>query len=57
MIRREVDDDYDTTDDEAPDTIGNIPHEWYDEYDHLGYDFDGKKIPKAKGIFFSILFF
>lgn len=50
MKSRELDDDYDSTDDEEPDTIGNIPHEWYDEYDHIGYDFDGKKIPKATSI-------
>lgn len=24
-------------------TIGNVPREWYDEYRHLGYDWDGKK--------------
>ena len=31
-------------------TIGNVPVEWYEEYPHLGYDVDGKKIMKpAKG--------
>jgi ribosome biogenesis protein ERB1 len=28
------------------DTLGNIPIHWYDEFDHLGYDIHGKKIPK-----------
>ncbi|KAJ8883450.1 hypothetical protein PR048_015293 [Dryococelus australis] len=27
-------------------TVGNIPMKWYDEYKHLGYDWDGKKILK-----------
>ena len=26
--------------------MGNIPLEWYDDYPHLGYDLDGKKIMK-----------
>lgn len=29
-------------------TIGNVPREWYDEYSHLGYDWDGKKILKPE---------
>jgi len=29
-------------------TIGNIPVNWYDEYGHIGYDLDGKKIRKPK---------
>jgi len=29
-------------------TIGNVPIKWYDEYDHLGYDWEGKKIPKPE---------
>ncbi len=27
-------------------TIGNVPLKWYDNYDHVGYDLDGKKIMK-----------
>ncbi|ESN91959.1 hypothetical protein HELRODRAFT_90115 [Helobdella robusta] len=27
-------------------TIGDVPIEWYNEYDHCGYDLDGKKITK-----------
>lgn len=29
-------------------TIGNIPVQWYDEYEHIGYDLSGKKIAKAE---------
>lgn len=29
-------------------TVGNIPMNWYDEYKHLGYDWDGKKILKPE---------
>lgn len=29
-------------------TVGNIPLNWYDDYDHLGYDWDGKPIRKPK---------
>jgi len=29
-------------------TIGNVPLEWYDEYDHVGYDLEGKKITKPR---------
>uniref|UniRef100_A0A8C3SFM0 BOP1 ribosomal biogenesis factor n=1 Tax=Chelydra serpentina TaxID=8475 RepID=A0A8C3SFM0_CHESE len=27
-------------------TVGNIPMEWYQEYPHVGYDLDGKRIYK-----------
>ncbi|CAB1320469.1 unnamed protein product [Coregonus sp. 'balchen'] len=27
-------------------TVGNIPMEWYQDYPHIGYDLDGKKIFK-----------
>ncbi len=27
-------------------SVGNIPMNWYDEYEHLGYDWDGRKIMK-----------
>ena len=30
--------------------MGNIPLHWYDDYPHIGYDQDGKKVLKpAKG--------
>jgi len=29
-------------------TVGNIPMNWYDEYPHVGYDWDGKKIIKPE---------
>jgi len=40
---------YDSSDEEdIRNTIGNIPTNWYNEYDHIGYDLDGKKIRKPK---------
>jgi ribosome biogenesis protein ERB1 len=37
----------DTSDEEElRNTVGNIPLEWYDDYPHIGYDLDGKKILK-----------
>lgn len=37
--------DSDTSDDEhARNTVGRIPMEWYDGYEHIGYDLDGKKV-------------
>ncbi|CAL4106084.1 unnamed protein product, partial [Meganyctiphanes norvegica] len=29
-------------------TIGKVPLKWYDEYEHIGYDLDGKPVPKPK---------
>ena len=29
-------------------TIGNIPVNWYDNYDHIGYDVEGNKLIKPK---------
>lgn len=46
----EDDDEYkdDTSDEEdIRNTVGNIPMHWYDEYKHIGYDWDAKKIIKA----------
>lgn len=47
---KEVVDEYaehDTDDDEdIRNTVGNIPMHWYDEYKHIGYDWDAKKIIK-----------
>lgn len=40
----------DDSDAEATNTIGNIPLTYYDEYPHIGYDINGKKIMRpAKG--------
>lgn len=40
--------DEDNTSDEedARNTIGNIPVEWYNDYPHIGYNLDGKRILK-----------
>ncbi|XP_030387597.1 ribosome biogenesis protein BOP1 homolog [Scaptodrosophila lebanonensis] len=39
--------DSDTSDEEdIRNTVGNIPMHWYDEYKHIGYDWDAKKIIK-----------
>lgn len=39
--------DHDTSDEEdIRNTVGNIPMKWYDEYRHLGYDWDGQQIIK-----------
>ena len=27
--------------------IGNIPIEWYDDYDHIGYDVMGQKVTRT----------
>ncbi|KAJ3286890.1 Ribosome biogenesis protein 1 [Rhizoclosmatium sp. JEL0117] len=40
----------DDSDEETHNTIGNVPLEWYDDLDHIGYDINGKKIPKPKGM-------
>ncbi|KAI6204008.1 Ribosome biogenesis protein BOP1-like protein [Aphelenchoides besseyi] len=39
------------SDDEADlrNTIGNIPIQWYEDYDHIGYDLSGKRIAKPEG--------
>lgn len=37
----------DTSDEEdVRNTVGNIPMHWYDEYKHIGYDWDAKQIQK-----------
>lgn len=38
----------DTSDEETLNTVGNIPMEWYDDYEHIGYDKDGNKIMKSE---------
>ncbi|RHZ25031.1 hypothetical protein DYB31_003703 [Aphanomyces astaci] len=39
-------DDLSSDDEEAHNTIGNVPLRWYEEYDHIGYTVDGQKIVK-----------
>ena len=34
------------TSQDARNTVGNIPIEWYNEYPHIGYDLQGKRILK-----------
>ncbi|KAK6093141.1 Ribosome biogenesis protein erb1 [Batrachochytrium dendrobatidis] len=36
--------DSDSSDEETHNTVGNIPMEWYDDFPHIGYDINGKKI-------------
>lgn len=53
--RREYDDieagyGSESSTEDNPNTIGNIPIEWYDDMPHIGYDVDGRKIFRpAKG--------
>ena len=36
-----------SSDDEAPgNTVGAVPHEWYADYDHVGYDLAGERIAR-----------
>jgi ribosome biogenesis protein ERB1 len=30
-------------------TIGNVPIQWYEDYDHIGYDLRGEQIQKPEG--------
>ncbi|KAJ2673526.1 Ribosome biogenesis protein erb1 [Coemansia sp. RSA 1085] len=34
----------DSSTEEPANTIGNVPIEWYEDYPHIGYDVDGKRI-------------
>jgi len=46
---KEIFEDVDTSDEEdIRNTVGNIPMEWYDDYQHIGYDLQGKKIGKKQ---------
>ncbi|KAF9563683.1 ribosome biogenesis protein ERB1 [Agrocybe pediades] len=36
--------DSDSSTEEDPNRVGNIPMHWYDDMPHIGYDIDGKKI-------------
>ena len=39
-------DDLSSDDEEAGNTIGNVPLHWYDDHDHIGYGLDGKRIAR-----------
>lgn len=51
-IKNESDQDeyvHDSSDEEdTRNTVGKIPMKWYDEYDHIGYNWEGKKILKPE---------
>uniref|UniRef100_M4B711 Ribosome biogenesis protein BOP1 homolog n=1 Tax=Hyaloperonospora arabidopsidis (strain Emoy2) TaxID=559515 RepID=M4B711_HYAAE len=40
-------DDLSSDDEENVNTIGNVPLRWYEEYDHIGYNVEGKRIMKS----------
>ncbi|KAJ3218866.1 Ribosome biogenesis protein 1 [Dinochytrium kinnereticum] len=48
-IPEEIIPDYnsDTSDEDHFNTIGNVPLEWYEDHDHIGYDLSGQKIKKV----------
>ncbi|KZS98013.1 BOP1NT-domain-containing protein [Sistotremastrum niveocremeum HHB9708] len=43
----EPDYDSDSSTEEDPTRIGNVPVEWYDDLPHVGYDINGKKVLRA----------
>ncbi|KAF8485024.1 BOP1NT-domain-containing protein [Russula ochroleuca] len=46
----EPDYDSDSSTEDAPNRVGNVPLHWYDDLPHIGYDVDGKKVLKpARG--------
>ncbi|GBM73790.1 Ribosome biogenesis protein bop1 [Araneus ventricosus] len=46
-VPKENEYEHDTSDEEdIRNTVGNIPMKWYDDFPHIGYDIDGKKIMK-----------
>ncbi|XP_076750011.1 ribosome biogenesis protein BOP1 homolog isoform X2 [Xylocopa sonorina] len=50
VANQQVDEyEYDSSDEEdIRNTVGNIPMKWYDDYEHIGYNWDGKKIIKPQ---------
>lgn len=36
--------DSDSSTEDAPNRIGNVPAHWYDEFPHIGYDVEGRKV-------------
>ncbi|RMX59208.1 hypothetical protein pdam_00007730 [Pocillopora damicornis] len=45
-VKESVDEDNTSDEEDACNTIGNIPVEWYNEYPHIGYNLDGQRILK-----------
>ncbi|KAG6855056.1 Ribosome biogenesis protein erb1 [Blastosporella zonata] len=48
----EIDPDYDSdsSTEDGPNRVGDVPMHWYDDLPHIGYDIDGKKVLRpAKG--------
>jgi ribosome biogenesis protein ERB1 len=46
----EADYDSDSSTEDVENTVGNVPMEWYDDFPHIGYDIDGKRVLRpAKG--------
>lgn len=46
----EPDYDSDSSTEDAPNRIGNVPLEWYDDLPHIGYDVEGRKVMRpARG--------
>ncbi|TFY65102.1 hypothetical protein EVJ58_g2197 [Rhodofomes roseus] len=43
----EPDYDSDSSTEDTPNRVGNIPMHWYDDLPHLGYDINGKKVLRA----------
>jgi ribosome biogenesis protein ERB1 len=42
--------DSDSSTEDVENTVGSIPMEWYDDFPHIGYDIDGKRVLRpAKG--------
>eukprot|EP01129_Flabellula_baltica_P016196 TRINITY_DN8517_c0_g1_i1.p1 TRINITY_DN8517_c0_g1~~TRINITY_DN8517_c0_g1_i1.p1 ORF type:complete len:685 (-),score=187.72 TRINITY_DN8517_c0_g1_i1:35-2089(-) len=42
-------DSEDSENDRKLNTIGNVPLEWYEDFEHVGYDLDGNKIRRIAG--------
>lgn len=40
----EADYDSDSSTEDAPNRIGNVPMEWYDDFPHIGYNVEGKRV-------------
>ncbi|KAG2175431.1 hypothetical protein INT43_001078 [Umbelopsis isabellina] len=46
----EADYDSDSSTEDVENTVGKVPMEWYDDFPHIGYDIDGKRVLRpAKG--------
>ncbi|KAE9399037.1 BOP1NT-domain-containing protein [Gymnopus androsaceus JB14] len=52
LVYPEIEPDYDSdsSTEDAPNRVGDIPMHWYDDLPHVGYDMDGKRVLKpARG--------